>query len=68
MESISTAELFERKQIYLLTSIFHPKVSNGQLKKFLEPPFVSDSCHSQEQERVFLGLLSFPFFKILFGL
>lgn len=35
MESISRAELFWRKQIYLLMSVFHPKVSNGQLKKFL---------------------------------
>lgn len=68
MESISTAELFlEKKQIYLLMSIFHPKVSNGQLKKFLEPPFVSDSSHSQEREKVVLGLLRLPFFKILSG-
>lgn len=55
MESISTAELFLEKNIYLLMSIFHPEVSNDQLK-FLEPPFVSDSSHSLEQERVVLGL------------
>lgn len=48
-------------------SIFHPKISDGQLKKFHEPPFVSDSSHSQEQERVFLGLLRFPF-KVKFSL
>lgn len=51
--------------MYLLMSIFHPGVSNGQLKKFLEPRFLLDSSHSEEQERVFLGLFSLLFFKIL---